>query len=122
MPKTQFHGSPPERAACAGESPVPAWRCSRAVAVFALTTLIGAIADLVTKWQAFAALMDSPDRSVLVVPGLLRLTLSTNAGIVFGLPVPPWLVLSATVLAVAAVTVLFARSASRFWVLHAALG
>jgi signal peptidase II len=101
---------------------MPAWRCPRAVAVFTLAALIGTVADLVSKWQAFACLTDSPDRGATVIPGFLRLSLSVNAGIVFGLPVPPWLVLSATALAVAAVTVLFARSASRFWLLHAALG
>jgi signal peptidase II len=81
----------------------------------------GAAADLVSKAVVFERLAESAHRSCTVVPRVLRFTLSTNPGIVFGLPVPGWLVLVATLAAAVTVVALFATSSRRRWGLHLAL-
>ncbi len=98
----------------------PAWGSRRAIVVFGLVAALCVAVDLWSKWYAFEALSGRGGR-VTVIQGLLRLTLSTNRGIVFGLEVPRWLVQVATLAAMAAVAVLFAGSDRRYWGLHAAL-
>ena len=99
----------------------PAIRSARAVAVFAALVVLGTGVDLVSKHLVFTALSESATLSVEVIGDFLRLTLSTNPGIVFGIEVPGWLVLLATLAAVVVVLVLFATSSARSWGLHVAL-
>jgi signal peptidase II len=82
----------------------------------------GVAADLVSKSMVFAAVTQRDGQPILVLPGLLRLRLSANPGIVFGLPAPPLLVVLATIGAVVVVGCLFAASDRRQRWLHAALG
>ena len=98
-----------------------AYRRPRAIIVFVIIVAAGVAADLATKHYAFAALIDQPRPIAEVIPGCFNLRLSTNPGVVFGLPLPPWLVLTATGLAVVAVGALFASSPRRAWGLHASL-
>jgi len=100
---------------------MPAFRSPRSLVLFLAATGLGCAADLLSKHFVFATLLGTGKRPE-VVPGLLRLTLSANPGIVFGIRLPPWLVMLATLAAVAAVVVLFAASARTFWGLHLALG
>jgi len=108
----------------AGQDPgdVLAYRSLSAVVIFLVTAAAGALGDLASKSKVFSQLLDSPAHSTMVIPGLLRFTLSTNPGIVFGLRLAPWAILLATMAAVVAVAVLFATSARRFRWLHVALG
>ena len=94
----------------------PAW------AILLSALALGLAADLLTKHYAFAALLDRPGHRVEVVPGLLGLRLSTNPGVVFGLPMPPVAILLATLGALIAAGALFAGSHRRSWGLHLALG
>jgi len=135
-----------------GDSPAPdkpqrpAWRSTAAIILFVAVTLGGLAADLWSKHAVFSALLADPDiapraqalakqvgpdqtRDVLKaldlrhnVGGGLRLTLSTNPGVVFGLPMPPLLVAVATVLTILMVSWFFAVSAARSRWTHIALG
>lgn len=100
----------------------PAYRSARTVTVFLSVVVLGTAADLLAKHYAFACLMEAPMRSVEVIGSFLRLTLSTNRGIVFGIEVPGWLILAAMLGAMAVVVFLFATSSVRWWGLHVALG
>ena len=112
----------PEHQPADGEAEL-AWRFRLPVVLFALTALAGTAADLLSKHWVFAALDYRRDHHIEVVPGLLRFSLSTNPGIVFGIDVlPPWAVLAATLLAVAAVAGLFATSSRKALTLHIGLG
>ncbi len=113
--------SPATRAGAAGRREPPACRSGRAVAIFLVVAAASAALDLGSKEAVFSAVADRPAQRVTVIPRVLRLTLSTNPGIVFGLPVPGWIVKAATLAAMAAVVVLFACSPRRFWGLHTAL-
>ena len=123
-----------------------------AVLVFVVAAVVGLTADLVSKHWAFRSLLSDrdaiaadvqaiqrtyeqagktppPPRRVLqelhlsrpVVPGV-KLTLSTNPGVVFGLPMHRGLVLAATVLVLGVVGWFFVTSGPRQYWLHAALG
>ena len=92
-----------------------------AITVFIAIATMGLAADLASKHYAFSTLMDQPDQSATVIDGFLKLSLSTNPGIVFGIRAPAWAVLSATAIATVAVIVLFATSLPRQWMLHASL-
>jgi signal peptidase II len=83
---------------------------------------LGASADLLSKHFVFAALLGREGHRATVIPGVLRLTLSTNPGIVFGIRLPGPLVPIATLAMVAVVILLFASSSRRFWGLHLGLG
>jgi len=123
-----------------------AFRHPSAVALFVLLTAAALAADLWTKHAVFSSLMSDPAlpgkvrdlvaehgsappaEHVLhllrlqrpVFPGF-RLTLSTNPGVVFGLPMPPAAVAVATVLTIALVGYFFASShAAARWT-HVAL-
>lgn len=105
-------------------------------------------ADLVSKHVVFASLLDRPDLAERVervrqrvhrpldprhvlraaslhrdtpIPGV-KLTLSTNPGVVFGLPMPRWLVAAATVATTGLVLLFFASSSPGAWGGHVALG
>lgn len=99
----------------------PAWRSPRAVAIFLAIAAAGTAVDLWTKHVAFDRLLGREGWTATVVDGLLRLTLSTNPGIVFGYRLPGWVVLAATLAAMAAVVALFAASERRFRGLQAGL-
>jgi signal peptidase II len=78
--------------------------------------------DLVSKAWVFDTLMARPDHVIDLIPGILRLSLSTNPGIVFGIHAPRELVMAATAAAMVVVMYLFAGSSRRSWPLHMALG
>lgn len=118
-----------------------------AVIIFALVTVFGLTADLVSKSLVFNALLDDPSIPERVErisrrygDGLrpehmlhqlslqhdlgagIKFTLSTNPGVVFGLPMPRWLVAAATVVTVSLVVSFFATSEARARSMHVALG
>ena len=125
-------------------------RCPAAVAVFFLIALGGLAADLLTKHFAFQSLLNEPipawrveearqrlramavgeprPHEVLgqmgihreLLPGV-KLTLSTNPGVVFGLPMPRWSVAVLTIAAIAMVGFLFATSPQKAWTVHCSL-
>ncbi|MGC9454853.1 MAG: signal peptidase II [Phycisphaerae bacterium] len=121
---------------------------SRAViVVFALVTVCGLAADLLSKSVVFDSLLDDPSipqrierisqrygdqlepQHVLHQLSLqrdigagIKLTLSTNPGVVFGLPLPRWLVAAATVVTVSLVVSFFATSDAAARSMHIALG
>ena len=99
----------------------PAYKSAPAIIIFIAIATAGLAADLISKHCTFGALMDQPGQSATVIDGLLKISLSTNPGIVFGIRAPPWAVLSATTIATVAVMVLFATSPPRRRMLHAAL-
>ena len=129
-----------------------AHRRPSAVIVFVTTAALALTADLVTKHWAFHSLLAEQEslsaqvqavqvkyeqadrlppstRRILqelhlsrpVMPGV-KLTLSTNPGVVFGLPMPRALVLAATVIVLGVVGWFFATSDATQRCLHAALG
>ena len=124
----------------------PAWRSPAAVTAFLITAAVALAADLVTKHYAFDSLRRDGDlheqiqqirtdhyasltnRQMLQVlsrrgqlmPGV-HITLSTNPGVVFGLPMPRWAVGCATVLTMALVVWFFASADRRAWPMHVAM-
>ena len=115
--------------------------------VFLVIAAAGLAADLASKHLAFEHLLADPRLQNPVAPvpygattsqalvhlrrqGLLeqqllpgvRLTVSTNPGVVFGLAMPRWAVLVATVVTTALVVAFFATSGAGAWLFHAALG
>lgn len=125
-------------------------RYPAAVAAFVLIALGGLAADLLTKHYVFQSLLDQPlpswrvqdarqrlrargsgeprPHEVLGQIGIHRpllggvnLTLSTNPGVVFGLPMPRWAVGGLTVAAIAMVGFLFATGPKKAWAVHSSL-
>lgn len=118
----------------------------QAVALFLLIVIGGLIADLASKHYVFASFLNDPQLprriavlelssdtsptareaiqrlhlSRQVLPGM-RFTITTNPGVVFGLPMPRWAVLVATGLTVLLVTSFFAGSHPRAWFVHVAM-
>jgi len=135
-PSHTEHAAPPPRAG----------RCSAAITLFLVVAAAATAADLWSKHAVFADLLGAPgvrqraDRIVArygpdvdpddmlralrlqrpVAVGV-RLTLSTNPGVVFGLPMPPWAVAVATVLTMALVCYFFAASDAHARWTHVAL-
>ena len=126
--------------------PVRAFRSPAAIAAFAAVALAAIAADLWSKHAVFADLLGAPDvrpraerllahhgpdastddllralRLHRPVFAGFRLTLSTNPGVVFGLPMPPWVVAIATVLTMGLVCYFFASSEAGARWLHVAL-
>jgi signal peptidase II len=99
-----------------------AWRSSESWALLLSAFILGVTADLVSKAWAFTTLMARPDHVIDLIPGILRLSLSTNPGIVFGIRAPWPLVMAATAAAMIVVMYLFAGSSRKSWPLHVALG
>ena len=122
-----------------------AWKSPAAVALFVVLATLALAADLWTKHAVFSNLLSPVSvqdvldarRSVikygeadtsanalialrLTQPGPMgtRLTLSTNSGVVFGLPVPRWVVIIATAVTVLALGAFFAFSPSNHRWLH----
>jgi signal peptidase II len=117
--------------------------------VFVAIMGAGLAADLASKHYVFQWLLDSPEMEAtaeqlserMVKPSPnnmlhmlrqkgylsrpvgagLRMTLSLNPGVVFGLPMPPILVSAATLVTVLLVVGLFLTSPARFWTTHVAL-
>ncbi len=135
-------------AAPAGGSGARAVGSSVAIVVFFAVAFVGAAADLLSKHLVFAWMLSQPEavaavrqaraaadaervtvdprRLLKVVPSRrvalgVKLTLSTNPGVVFGLRLTPWLVVIATAVATLLVLLLFAASPARAWGLHLAL-
>ena len=99
----------------------PAFRSRRALGVFLIVAAAGLAADLLSKHYAFAALLRRSE-PVVLIERWLQFKPAMNPGVVFGLLLPMPVVLLATLLAVATVSVIFASSDRRAWGLHAALG
>jgi signal peptidase II len=101
------------------------FRSPLALVLFAGTTLLGLIADLLTKRWAFERLVDSIQRldsgqlkvnshTVEFIPGWLHFYATTNQGAVFGLGQGKrWLFVAVSILAIAFLTWLFASSGRR---------
>ena len=126
----------------------PAWRSPQAVAVFVAIAALALAADLLSKHYAFGSLLNDPHlarrvaqrrsrydawigddpRRMLhslgsqaqLIPGV-RVSLSTNPGVVFGLPMPRWAVACATVVTIALVAFFFASADRKAWPMHLAL-
>lgn len=126
-------------------APGAALRHWPAVLLFVLLTVAGAAADLWSKHAVFESLLadpafrrdveietarrDSPPPATIlrrvhfrrrVFPGF-QLSLSTNPGVVFGLPMPPYAVAIATLLTIALVCWFFACSEAAARSVHAGL-
>ena len=129
-----------------------AFRSRRALTAFLLITAAGLAADLASKHLTFSRLLSGaedlpqtvhavretlarhyqrePDSKEILhhlnlhreVGAGVRLTLSTNPGVVFGLRLPRVVVLAATVFISAFVCLVFATSSARQRFTHAALG
>ena len=125
----------------------PAWRSAVATGLFVVLVVAGLAADLLTKHAVFDSLLTDPElvaraevrRTIAELSGTplttrqvlhnfqrplccgVQLTLSTNPGVVFGWSLPPWAVLTATVLTVALVGWFFATSDRRAWSIHLAM-
>ncbi len=124
-----------------------AMRSPAAIAVFVLIAAGGLAADLLTKAAVFDSLLDDhaipehveqiearfeddiePDMMLNMlrirheVGAGVKFTLSTNPGVVFGLPMPRWAVATATVITVALIVGFFATSGARARSVHVALG
>ena len=124
-----------------------AWRSAAAVTVFLAVTIVALTADLWSKHAVFTSLLADPNvpicvqafklehgldvdsRDVLKALDLhrqvgsgLRLSLSTNPGVVFGLPMPPTVVVLATVLTILMVGWFFAASSAKARWTHVGLG
>lgn len=123
MARSRSRRSASGKDAPAGDLHPPAYRSPRAVMLFLAFAAGGTIVDLWTKAWAFTALHSTYPTSKVLIPDFLKISLSTNPGIVFGLTaLPGWVVQVATVGAMIAVGVLFAGSARKYWGLHSALG
>ena len=143
--------SSPIQADACSPPPPRAWKNPAAVILFIAVAAGGLAGDLWTKHAAFADLLTDADlpqrvagvRRALadqngqdpavrdVLHGLqlsrplalgVRVRLSTNPGVVFGLPMPRWLVQVATVVTMLLVGVFFAASRPRDHRLHVAAG
>lgn len=128
----------------------PAIRSPGAIALLLAVAVAGATADLASKHYVFQSFLASPElppqvQRVLehrgdltaeqaihdaqlrpfvqrpLMPGV-RLTLSTNPGVVFGLRLPRPVVAAATLAALGLVAYLFAGTRGRQWPLHLAMG
>lgn len=124
-----------------------AWRSAAALTIFLGVTIIALATDLWSKHAVFAALLSDPNVpirvqalkleygqdlapcDVLKALGLhrqvgagLRLSLSTNSGVVFGLPMPPPVVAAATILTMLMVGWFFAACSARARWTHIAMG
>lgn len=133
------------------DPPRPAWRSPMAVSLFLLIAALGVFADLASKHVVFQSLLQDPQlparaqlvrqrytegpdgqpispRDVLRVLQVqrplccgVRLTLSTNRGVVFGWYLPPWAVVIATGVTICLVGLFFAMSHARSFVGHGGL-
>lgn len=137
-----------EDASSNGQAPVHAFRSAAAVGLLVAIAAAGLAADLISKHLVFEALLNDPDlvanakdfstridldtgkpptpRQVLArfqrpVCFGLKLTLSTNPGVVFGWSMPRWAVIVSTVLTVGLVGWFFATSDRRAWPMHTAM-
>jgi len=115
----------------------PAWRSRRAVAVFLLITISVVVFDLVLKSVSFRYVAGEPvilspfssDKpvipihdSVIVIPRLLNMQLTTNSGAVFGLGKGGrWIFIIVSVVAGVIIIRLFCKSSSGSLWFHIAL-
>lgn len=136
------------RAAAGARTFRPAFRSPVAICFFLLFVCAGLAADLLSKHYVFRSFLGSPalpervealradfparhGRQMTAKDALSRLrrrvcpgvwfSLSTNAGVVFGLPMPRWAIALASAAAVALVGLYFAASGHRARWIHAAL-
>ena len=134
------------RPAAGGDPGKQAGRCPGAIAIFLAVSALGLAADLLSKHYVFESLLNDPElvaqaeafRAQFPAPPKtehvlyqfqrplfagIKLTLSTNPGVVFGWSaMPPWLVVIVTTVTVALVGYFFATSPSGLWSVHLALG
>ncbi|NQU75884.1 MAG: signal peptidase II [Planctomycetes bacterium] len=78
--------------------------------LFSMVFAVGLLADLWSKSAVFGWVAGTAPQSYsrAIIPGVLKLTLSTNPGIVFGFnKMPPMLVLAATIVAIGIVLYFF---------------
>lgn len=125
----------------------PALRSGKAIGLFVAAALVGLAADLLSKHYVFESLLNDPDLLARAevrrqaagetdaqaatqfvlhefqrpLWGGVRLTLSTNPGVVFGWSMPPWAVVASTILTVALIGWFFATSDRGARLLHLAM-
>ena len=121
-----------------------------AIVVFFALAAAGVTGDLLSKHYVFKSLLSAPElpgraeetrkafqatynrnptggellKSLHLqrqVAGGVKFTLLANAGVVFGAPIPPWVVTIATIAAVALVGYFFATTDRRAWTVHVSL-
>ena len=108
----------------AASPPRPAGKSRSCWAVFLLLLVLGLLADLWSKAAVFNWLAGSDpiQASRVIIPGVLKFTLSTNPGIVFGFDkLPPAAIVLATTVAVGVILYFFSTSPARSHVTHCAL-
>ena len=137
-----------DNASSSGQVTGPAYRSALAVGLFVALTAGGLAADLLSKHYVFESLLNDPAlvtrarytaeriseithrpaavRDIIhgfqrpVCPGI-KLTLSTNPGVVFGWPMPRWAVIVSTVITVGMVGWFFSTSDRKAWPMHTAM-
>ena len=95
-----------------------------------ITTGLGLIADLFSKWLAWRMLEDTPDQNHNIIEGFFAFRLARNPGIAFGIEIGRWPILVANIVGILLILYLFLTSsrAARFghigmgFVLAGALG
>lgn len=124
-------------------STLHAFGSRKAVVAFLLVACAALAADLLAKGYVFGEMLNDPvllarvarpgPNDVLaargelgkfqrrVMPGVVKFTLSTNPGAVFGMAMPRWLMAVATVLTAAVVLYFFATCEAKAWPIHLAL-
>jgi len=131
------------------EKNLSAIRSFSTVAIFLVVTIVGLAGDLASKHYTFKYMLDDsqlhrrinnlqiayPEQNIStedilhdhklrparqVMPGV-KFTLSTNPGVVFGLPMPRWAVGLATIAAVGLVLLFFVTTEAKAKMLHIAL-
>ncbi len=122
----------------------PAFKCPGAITVFLVLTALALAGDLASKHWVFRSLLNDPDLQARMNDGLrhyqgeptakvalifyqrpvmpgVKFTLSTNAGVAFGMPMYRGLVAAATLLTVGMVCYFFATSTASAHGVHVAL-
>ena len=137
-----------DKASSSGQVIEPAFRSAVAIGLFVAISVAGLAADLLSKHFVFDSLLNDPDlvagakatsTGITMTTGKpptteqilslfhrkvcfgLKLTLSTNPGVVFGWSMPRWAVIVSTVVTVGLVGWFFATSDRRAWSMHTAM-
>lgn len=100
----------------------PAWKSPVAWVALCAPLVLGLALDLWSKSAVFDWIVHTDSGSHAIIPGVMNFTLSTNPGIVFGLVLPPVLVIIASILAIGAVLFMFVTNPTKARAAQIALG
>ncbi len=90
-------------------------------AAFAITSVGGVIADIISKWVVFSQVNEF--EKVVLIPGLLNILRSENKGVVFGLfPGKTTVFIIFSAIAIAVILFLYIRSDKTIFLSNLALG